>query len=76
MVTVYFKDMKISGFVDSFKTGHYMEKTIYSPEEVLGRNENIILVATVNGQSEIIERLEKNNKKYMEDYYILSQRWW
>lgn len=76
LVTVYFKDMKISGFVDSFKTGHYMEKTIYSPEEVLGRNENIILVATVNGQSEIIERLEKNNKKYMEDYYILSQRWW
>ncbi len=76
MAAVYFEDMEISGFIDSFKTGQYMEKPIYKPEKVLGNKKSIVLVATVNGQSEIIEQLEENNKKYIEDYYILSQRWW
>lgn len=75
-VTVYFDNIEIAGFIDSFKTGQYMDKVIYGPKEVLKRNDNIILVATVNGQTEIIEQLEQNNKKYIDDYYILSQRWW
>lgn len=75
-VTVFFEDIEISGFIDSYKTGHYMGKVIYKPEEAIQSNENIVLVATVNGQTEIIGQLEQNRRKYMDDYYILSQRWW
>lgn len=76
LISVYFENMKIAGFVDSYNTGQYMKKSIYKPKEVLNSKKNVILVATVNGQSDIINQLEKNNKQYIEDYYILSKRWW
>lgn len=76
LLTAFFEDMKIPGFIDSFKTGSYMERPISRPKDVLDHRENIIVIATVNGQEDIIEQLEKNNRKYIEDYYILSQRWW
>lgn len=75
-VTVFFEDIEISGFIDSYKAGQYMGKAIYKPEEVFQNDENIVLVATVNGQTEIIEQLEQNHRKYIDDYYILSQRLW
>lgn len=76
LVTVYFEKMEVSGFIDSYKAGRYMEMPIYKPEEVLGNKEAVILVATVNGQNEIIEQLEECHKEYFKEYYILSQRWW
>lgn len=76
LVMVYFENMKVSGFIDSFKSGQYMGQEVYKPEEVLKDDGIVILVATVNGQTEIIEQLIHNGKEYIDDYYILSKRWW
>lgn len=76
MVSVFFEDMEIAGFLDSVRTGQYMGKTIYRPDEVISDTNNIILAAAVNGQTDMIEQLEKYGRQYIEDYYILSQRWW
>ena len=76
MVTVFFVDMKISGFIDSHKSGLYLEKPIYTPDEVLDRGGNVVLVAVVNGQSEILKQLKICNKKYIEDYFLLAPRYW
>lgn len=76
LVTTFFQEIKVSGFIDSYKSGLYLEKLIYTPDEILENRGNIILVATVNGQNEILKQLESYNKKYIEDYYLFAPRCW
>lgn len=76
LVTAYFENMKVCGFVDSYKVGEYLHKPICYPNEILSNSNNIILLATVNGQNDILEQLRIWNKKYTEDYYLLAPRYW
>lgn len=76
MMTSFFANIEISGFIDTYKSGYYLERPIYAPNEILGKEKTIILVATFNGQNEIIEQLKTRNKRYTEDYYILASRYW
>lgn len=68
--------MYISGFIDSYKSGIYMDKLIFTPEKILSGKKNIVLIAVGNGQNDILEQLKKYNKKYLEDYYLLAPRQW
>ncbi|MCM1038079.1 MAG: glycosyltransferase family 4 protein [Ruminococcus sp.] len=76
LLEVYFPDMNMAGYVDSYKTGIYRNKPIYEPQEILGSDNSIILVAVLNGQSEIIKKLKSCHREYTEDYYILAPRYW
>lgn len=76
LVTFFFENLKVCGFIDSYKTGEYLDKPICVPDEILSDDNNIILLATVTGQTDIIEQLKIWNKKYTEDYYLLAPRYW
>lgn len=76
MVTVFFPTMNVAGFMDSFQTGQMYGKVILNPEDVLTDDGNVVLVAALNGQAEIITQLERFQKKYIDDYYVLAKRYW
>lgn len=76
MVTVFFPEMNVAGFMDSFQTGQVYGKEILNPEDVLTVDGNVVLVAALNGQAEMITQLEQFRKKYIDDYYVLAKRYW
>lgn len=76
IANVFFREMNLAGFVDSFKTGNYMSLPIHSPSEVINNDNVVILLGILNGQREVIEQIEKNNKKCNEDYFIFAPRYW
>ena len=76
MVDVFFPGILLKGFLDSRKTGMYLGYKIYDPKEALPRKDIIVFLAAVNGQEQIVEKLEKNNLVCNKDYFILSARRW
>ena len=54
----------------------YLGYKIYDPKEALPRKDIIVFLAAVNGQEQIVEKLEKNNLVCNKDYFILSARRW
>ncbi len=74
MIRVFLPQISISGFIDSKKSGKFYNYTIYSPNEIISQNNTVIFVAAVNGQSEIIKKIESVDKRYNKDYFILSER--
>ena len=76
MVEVFLPEIALAGFMDSKRTGTFFEYTIYDPKEILEEENIVVFVAAVNGQQEIIRRLENNNMVFNSDYFILSARSW
>lgn len=76
MVDVFFPEICISGFLDSKREGKFYTYDIYNPEDILQKDNIIILVAAINGQDEIIEKLEQNNFCFNRNYFIMSNRVW
>ena len=65
-----------SGFLDSKKEGTFKGYTIYNPDEILPKENIVILIGVVNGQNEIIEKLKMWGKGFNKEYFILSARAW
>lgn len=76
IIEIFFPEIQISGYIDSKKTGFFEEYRIYVPEEILQRKESVIFLAAVNGQDEMIEKLNEKKKTFNKDYFILSARKW
>ena len=75
IVEVFFEELQIKGFIDTYKQGEFCGHPIFSPESIL-QKEGIIFVGTVNGQEEIIEVLKNNYKQSNRDYFVLVPRIW
>lgn len=76
MWNVFFEDMKIEGFIDSYKQGGHLGYSIKKPEEVIYDMENIVLVALSNGADEVLERLKQASRTYGKDFFFLGSRSW
>lgn len=76
MAEAFFPKVRIKGFLDSGKSGTYCGYAVCHPDEVLLRDDAVILVAVLNGQNEIIEKLKMMEKRFNRDYFILAARWW
>lgn len=76
IVDTFWDNIHIRGYIDSYKSGTFLEYRIFSPSEILNKSDCIIFIAAVNGQNEIVETLEINQKCYCQDYFILSPRIW
>lgn len=73
---IFLPEVPIRGFLDSNKKGTFFDYVIYSPEEKVKRKNIVIFVAVVNGQNEVIEKLEERQLVYNKDYFVLSARRW
>lgn len=76
IVEVFFPQIFISGFIDSKKSGKFCDYKIYNADEIIQKECTIIFIAAVNGQSEMIKKLEAVGKNFNKDYFILSARAW
>lgn len=71
---VFFQNIELTGFIDSYRSGKYLEYDILSPDQM--EDGSYIMIATSNGQNDIIRYLQQQGKKYVKDYFILCRRWW
>lgn len=76
MWNIFFEDMKIESFIDSYKQGEYLGYSVKKPEEVIYDADTIILVALSNGADEVMERLKQASRTYGKDYFLLVPRRW
>lgn len=76
MAEAFFPEARIKGFLDSEKSGAYCGYAVYHPDEALRRDDAVILVAAVNGQDEMREKLEMMDKRFNRDYFIMAARLW
>lgn len=76
MLNVFFPEIEVKGFIDSYREGYFLDYVIEKPEKVIGFVECIVFVAAVNGQQEIITELEATGKECNRDYFILAPRVW
>lgn len=76
MVDYFLPELHIIGFLDSSQKGTYLEYNIYNPKEIIQKENVVVFIAAVNGQNEMIEKLEEQQKVFNKDYFILSPRSW
>lgn len=76
IVNIFMPEIQIEGFLDSHKTGDFQGYQIYRPDEILQKENTIVFIAAVNGQDEMIEKLEENKFFFNRDYFILTPRIW
>lgn len=76
IVETFMPEIPIEGFLDSNRTGDFQGHQIYYPDEILQKENTIVFIASVNGQGEMIERLEENKFSFNRDYFILAARRW
>lgn len=75
LVDIFFPEWKLLFFLDNNKTGDYLGVRIARPERQYWEND-IVWIANVAGQNEIIERLEVAGKAYQKDFFIVAPRIW
>lgn len=73
---VFFPQIIINGYLDSNKEGCFINCKIYKPNEILERKNIIIFIGAINGQNEMIEKLEAIEMNFNKDYFILAPRSW
>lgn len=73
---VFLPEIHIVGFLDEKKEGFFDGYRIYEPDEIIQRKNAVIVIASVNGQRLMIERLESYNKVFNREYFLLSKRRW
>lgn len=76
IIRVFFPQLFIKGYIDSYRSGIHNNLPIYQPEQVIQDLNSVIFIAAINGQNEMVDFLNQSGRKYNEDYYILSQRRW
>ena len=67
MVEVFLPEVEIVGFMDSNRSGTFLEYTIYDPREILNEKNIVVFVTVINGQQEIIRQLKDSCKIYNKD---------
>lgn len=75
-MTKFAPDIKIKGFVDTYKTGKFMGSEIAKPDKISMDKSCIILVGVKNQKIEILEELEKRGFCYNEDCFLLETLSW
>lgn len=76
MLDVFFPEIALSGFIDTYNNEDFLTYRTYFPDKVLPKEDIVVLVAVLNGQDYIVKKLKENNKNYNKDYFILSPRRW
>lgn len=76
IMTEFAPDIKIKGFVDTYKTGTFMDSEIVKPDKIFLDKSCIILVGVKNQKIEIIGELEKRGFCYNEDCFLLETLSW
>lgn len=76
ILDVFAPEIKISGFIDNFKRGRYLEYDILKPEDVLRNNQSLILVGVMQNNESIFQQLEESFFKYNVDYYTFTPKAW
>ncbi|MBR1702193.1 MAG: glycosyltransferase family 4 protein [Lachnospiraceae bacterium] len=76
MLSAFWDNIVVKGMIDSNRQGTYDKYIIYRPEEVLSQENIIVILALYNGQWDVVSVLEKYQKVYLEDYFILTARAW
>lgn len=72
----FFDNIRIDGFVDSYKVGNYLGYTIKKPEEIIYDRNNIILIALSKGIDDVYGKLKQAERIYGKDYFLLVPRVW
>ena len=76
IIDVFWGNIKINGYIDTYKDGFFKGYKIISPIDIIKSEKSIIIIATLNGQEEMISQLNKEQKVFNSDYFILSPRVW
>jgi hypothetical protein len=74
MMEIFFPQIEIYGFVDSYKDGSWDGKEIVKPEEVFNNDNCVIIVGVLNCQREVMELIENHGKVYNKDYFLMMER--
>ena len=75
IVHVYFEKMTVKGIIDSNKTGSFKGYSIVHPNEAL-KKDLVVLIGLINGQWDVVRKLEKNGMKHGVDYFFFAPRLW
>lgn len=73
---IFLEDIRLAGFLDSRKRGTFLGYPIFLPDEMIKKDDGVILVAAINGQSEMLEKMKEYKKVFHRDYFILAERIW
>lgn len=76
IIEVFFPEIMIEGYIDTYRKGYFGGKKIDSPTSILKNENSIVFVGAANGQIEIIEEFESNGKSCNANYFILVPRRW
>lgn len=76
MMEIFLPQIKIQGFLDTNRQGTFEGYDIYYPDEILQKENTIIVVAAMNGQNEMIGKLQHSGRVFNEDYFLLAKRCW
>ena len=68
-------DIKLTGFIDSYRTGQYMNYRIFSPDDIPDDKKNVILVG-VSDNKDIIQILDRHGYQYGTDYFVFGEIPW
>lgn len=74
MIEFFFKNIKITGYIDSFAEKEDL-RNIIRPEEIL-REDIFIFIGTRNAQHAIMDMLKKYDKVCNRDYFVMAPRYW
>ena len=74
MIKFCFKNIKISGYIDSFAEKEEL-RNIVRPEEIL-KEDIIIFIGTSKAQHAIMDMLKKYDKVCNRDYFVMAPRYW
>lgn len=76
IMEIFFGNIHLAGFIDTYKTGEYNGLKIYSPSEILCRDDAIVFVGVMQGKEEIIKDLNQAGMTCNQDYFLLVPRRW
>ncbi len=76
MIEIFFEDIELDGFMDSYRSGEINGLPVYAPQEIMEDKENTIFVGMSNYQNDIITQLTENGWRENENFFVLAPRWW
>ncbi len=76
ILDVFFPDLRLNGFIDTYKEGRYCGLEIFQPDDLLRDNQNIVFVGIEKAQEEVIQVLEKHSRECNKNYFLLAPRRW